>query len=251
MTVVIAYGLIAAVQDRKEKIQFYAENSIHVFISGAFILFANFILMIFVISAFGMSMLQIDRLTHIGKLALDIPSALVFSYSLTVLLAKFFAYRLSRPLDWVVDRIDRIAENSGMMQDNEDGHFQLDEVNKVETFIIKTISELHHANQVKSQFLMNMSHDFRTPASGIQYMSRLIYDKMSDPQLKRLQKMVVNSAEQLMVLLEDVLDYSRLEVTTHALTQLFHPQAPSELQLTDYVLCLPLSGGSLKSGNML
>lgn len=208
--IIIAYGLIAAVYDRKDRIQFYPENSIHVLTSGAFILFANLILMIFVIAAFGMSMLQIDRIPHISMLALDIPSALVFSYCLTVLLAKYLAYRLLRPLDDLAQRVDRIAENHGHVQ-ADDNHFQIYELQKTEKFLINTISDLQHANQVKSEFLMNMSHDFRTPASGIQYMSRLIHDRMPDTELKRLQKMVVDSSEQLMILLEDVLDYSRLE----------------------------------------
>src|SRR5262249_47724832 len=53
-------------------------------------------------------------------------------------------------------------------------------------------------------------HDFRTPASGIYHMSRLIYKRIEDPELKRLQKLIVDSSEQLMIFLEDVLDYSRL-----------------------------------------
>ena len=128
-----------------------------------------------------------------------------------VIFARDFAYRLASPLSWIIQRIDKFSENNDKFISQDDDQIHVDEVKKVEAFIMKSISDLHYANQVKSTFLMNMSHDFRTPASGIQYMSRLIHDRISDPALKRLQKLVVNSSEQLMILLEDVLDYSRLE----------------------------------------
>ena len=51
---------------------------------------------------------------------------------------------------------------------------------------------------------MNTLHDFRATISGILYMSRLIHDRIDDEKTKRLQKMVVNSSEQLMTFLGDV-----------------------------------------------
>jgi len=58
---------------------------------------------------------------------------------------------------------------------------------------------------------MNMSHDLRTPASGVHSMAKLIHEKISDAKLKRLQKLVVDSSRQLLALLDDVLDYSKSE----------------------------------------
>ena len=209
--VVIIYGLYMSTRVGNKKIQFFEENSIHVLTSGAFILFANFILVIFISIAFGLSMLQIDKMPNLRMLLLDIPSALVFSFSLTVLLAKLLAWRLSQPLDRVIDKIGKLAENQVEIKPDEQNEFQIHEVQTLETFICKKISELQYANQAKSQFLMNMSHDFRTPASGVMHMSRLVCNRMPEGDLKRLQKMVVNSSEQLMDFLDDVLDYSSLE----------------------------------------
>ncbi len=95
-------------------------------------------------------------------------------------------------------------------RNKEDKKLKIYEVEKLRHFIVNAINELQSANKIKAEFLMNMSHDFRTPASGIYHMSRSIYKKISDPELKRLQKLIVNSSEQLMMFLEDVLDYSRL-----------------------------------------
>ncbi|GEM_PF-4293022 len=208
--IVIINGLYASFKMR-EQLQFFEENSIHVLTSGAFILFANFILIVFTISAFGLGMLQIDKIPNFKVLMLDVPSAFVFAYSLTLLLAKFLAWRLSFPLEGIVKRIGKIANEKSLVSQNSINQFRISEVETLEKFITVTISELRYANDVKSQFLMNMSHDFRTPASGILYMSRLIHDQIADEEIKRLQKMVVNSSEQLIAFFDDILDYSKLE----------------------------------------
>jgi signal transduction histidine kinase len=89
--------------------------------------------------------------------------------------------------------------------------FDLYEIEKLSKFILNYINELHAANVIKSEFLINMSHDFRTPASGIYHLSKSIHSKIQDKDLKDLLKLIVNSSEQLMNLLEDILNYSRLD----------------------------------------
>lgn len=206
--IVIIYALYK-IKSEKNNIIFFEENSMHVLFSGAFVLFVNVILTVFIFVAFGLFLLQIDKAPSMRVLAIDIPSALIFSYTLTVLLAKYLAWRLYVPLEQIVQKIHRIANNHIIDEGNIDS-FKINEIQELECFITRTVSELHHANQVKAELMMNMSHDFRTPVSGIMNMSRLIYDRMSiNDELKIFQKMVVESSEQLMTLLEDVLDYSR------------------------------------------
>ena len=106
--------------------------------------------------------------------------------------------------------IDNLDENKLPGNNITSGKFEIYEVEKLKTFILNTMNDIRKANLVKSEFLMNMSHDFRTPASGIMHMSRLVHERMPDDDLKKLQKMIVDSSEQLMAFLEDVLDYSRL-----------------------------------------
>lgn len=95
--------------------------------------------------------------------------------------------------------------------------FEIYEVEKLSQFIANAINELQSTTRIKAEFLMSMSHDFRTPASGIYHMSRSIYKRIDDPELKRLQKLVVDSSEQLMIFIEDVLDYSRLNSNKYEL----------------------------------
>jgi len=77
-------------------------------------------------------------------------------------------------------------------------------------YLIETISKLEIANQIKASFIMNMSHDFKTPASGINHMSNYIFKKMENGELKKLQKLIVDSSSELLIYIDDILEYSQL-----------------------------------------
>lgn len=62
------------------------------------------------------------------------------------------------------------------------------------------------ANLAKTEFIANMSHDIRTPLSGIIGMSRFLEDKASNPEEKQYARWVNESGEQLLKLLNGVLD---------------------------------------------
>ncbi len=125
------------------------------------------------------------------------------------------SYSISRLEDFIKsDNMSKTSYKNKFVTFNKDKvceRFEIYEMKKLDNFIMKTISKLHVANCVKSKFLMDMSHDFRTPASGIYHMSRSIHKRIEDPELKKLQKLIVDSSEKLMNFIEDVLDYSRLD----------------------------------------
>ena len=114
------------------------------------------------------------------------------------------------------DRLD-IFELKIQIENAKNEKFEIYEVEKLCQFIMNTVTQLQLANRVKADFLMKMSHDFRTPASGIYSMSRSVYKRIKDPHLKPLQQLIIQSSEQLMNLLEDLLDYSRLDSNEYKL----------------------------------
>ena len=67
------------------------------------------------------------------------------------------------------------------------------------------------ANVAKSQFLANMSHEIRTPLNGVLAMAEVMdRGDLSEPQRERL-TIVRQSGEQLLAVLNDVLDLSKIE----------------------------------------
>jgi PAS domain S-box-containing protein len=67
------------------------------------------------------------------------------------------------------------------------------------------------ASQAKSEFLANISHEFRTPMNGILGMTELILDMEINSEQREYLEMVKTSAASLLHLLSDILDFSKVE----------------------------------------
>jgi len=73
--------------------------------------------------------------------------------------------------------------------------------------IAKDRAEL--ASEIKSQFIQNMEHDLRTPASGVYGVLNSIVDTIKDPELKHNIQLVTNGSKRLLDFLNDIIAFDK------------------------------------------
>ncbi len=67
------------------------------------------------------------------------------------------------------------------------------------------------ASRAKSEFLATMSHEIRTPMTGMLGMIRVLADTALSPAQQRELSVIATSGEALLAILNDILDYSKIE----------------------------------------
>lgn len=80
------------------------------------------------------------------------------------------------------------------------------ELKKTEAALTQAKERAEAANRVKIEFIANMSHDIRTPLSGVVGLSKLLEESPLNPEQKQYAQWINESGEQLLSLLNGILE---------------------------------------------
>jgi signal transduction histidine kinase/CheY-like chemotaxis protein len=137
-------------------------------------------------------------------------------------LAALLARRFSAPVEALATAAKKVAGgelDTRVHVRRKDEHGQLArEFNAMATSLETLTSDLRTAkekaetaNLAKSQFLANMSHEIRTPMNGLLGMTQLLLGMHLDVPQRRCAEIVHQSGNALLGILNDILDFSRIE----------------------------------------
>lgn len=81
------------------------------------------------------------------------------------------------------------------------------------------------ANRAKDAFLARMSHELRTPLTSVIGFTRMIQDGSTDQERSHYLKIIDHTSQMLLTLIDDLLDFTRLEADAIELEYIsFHPE---------------------------
>jgi hypothetical protein len=165
---------------------------------------------------------------------------------------------IGREEEWIKDRLKRHRDGSGTSEQQlsngrwirahdhptPDGgrvglRVDITQLKEHETALEAARTAAEAASRAKSAFLANMSHEIRTPMNGVVGMAELLCDTGLTEEQRLFAETIRSSGEALLVIINDILDYSKIEAqrltlrpepfdlerTIHEVTMLLQPRA--------------------------
>ncbi len=130
--------------------------------------------------------------------------------ALVLLLSVAAARLISKPLGDLIARVQQ-SEPTGQLPGDFSTRSSAREVNLVAEALNRAAIAAQAAGRAKGDFLAGMSHELRTPLNGVMGMMEVLLETDLTPEQRECGETIRSSAAAVLNLINDILDYSRLE----------------------------------------
>ena len=131
------------------------------------------------------------------------------TFSLLLTLAFLLMYRFEKVQQQLVAYTEALEVSEAELLRHRTELEKLVEAKTCELRLAKEAAEA--ASEAKSQFLANMSHEIRTPMNGIIAIAELLMENLTHPDEREQVAVMSHSAEALLHLINDVLDFAKVD----------------------------------------
>lgn len=168
-----------------------------------------------------------SNLNHVNvqiKKALLISLVILFlAIFITYVLTWFLQNLITKPILELAEISSRISKGKDysttikMERDDEIGvlvksfNKMLKEIDIQNRALMRSKLKAEKSSKAKEQFLANMSHEIRTPLNGIEGMTKLLEGTILDEEQKKYMSTINISSGNLMIIINDILDVSKIE----------------------------------------
>lgn len=139
---------------------------------------------------------------------------LISVFIISVIISSFFTIvigrRILRPIETLIRATKQVAK--GDFSVHLDENYKENAIKDMNIYFNKMVRELSGIETFRNDFIVNVSHEFKTPITAIEGYATLLQDKeLSEAEHDEYTKMIIESARQLSVLSSNILKLSKLE----------------------------------------
>lgn len=136
-------------------------------------------------------------------------SFVLTAVAVSVFLLVFISKRFFEPIEQLVDALKMVAAGNFSIHLPETGADS--EIRRMNENFNKMVRELNSMEMLQSDFIQNVSHEFKTPLASIEGYASLLNEMAESGAMKNYSRRILESTRQLSALTGNILRLSRLE----------------------------------------